>query len=527
MDLDLQPFRQWLHENGVTLHEGISIVQTPNRGVGVVANGSEHILHPQTVASIPKSAILSVRSCALAQQIRWEPYGHSATLALAFALYSEILSETKSRWFPYLKTLPATPVPIARLWGDTTAFQDDLDSQEAQWWLHGTEVQRELQDDEGCSLMEGTRTYYKAEVQPLLESLDYHPTLRGFLHAYSLVCSRAFLVDSYHSLSMVPVADAFNHIHENHVQLASEFDVCPVCGSLSECAHDGDATPLLHPSSPTTPLNSPSTSSDTVDMVTVRTIAPGTEVFNTYGSDLGNASLLARYGFKLDGDDNDTVTVGWPGSGVAPDDMDERNLFRAVYPKIRGEMRGAIRRGSTLLFVPDEDIVLGVWPVAVNSDGQASLALLLWAVLQALSERPPPELEGARGLDVLAALPRYVPVVVNALLRIEVDHEEAGLAHDAELSEEGQLLASAAEALASLCRTRIAGMGKKGYRGASAADLGDILDGLPLGWTKTRSALEYLLSERALLETCAAGWEDLREAITGDFQVDEDSDMEP
>ena len=34
------------------------------------------------------------------------------------------------------------------------------------------------------------------------------PTLAGFLHAYSLVSSRAFLVDAYHGLAMVPIADA-------------------------------------------------------------------------------------------------------------------------------------------------------------------------------------------------------------------------------------------------------------------------------------------------------------------------------
>ena len=50
--------------------------------------------------------------------------------------------------------------------------------------------------------------FYHSEVHPLLTSVKFQPTLIGFLHAYSLVCSRAFLVDAYHGLSMVPVADA-------------------------------------------------------------------------------------------------------------------------------------------------------------------------------------------------------------------------------------------------------------------------------------------------------------------------------
>lgn len=35
------------------------------------------------------------------------------------------------------------------------------------------------------------------------------PTLQGFYHAYSLVSSRAFMVDAFHGLSMVPIADAY------------------------------------------------------------------------------------------------------------------------------------------------------------------------------------------------------------------------------------------------------------------------------------------------------------------------------
>jgi hypothetical protein len=60
--------------------------------------------------------------------------------------------------------------------------------------------------------------------------------VEGFLRAYSFMSSRAFVVDAYHGLSMVPIADAlvffrllvpnnfskqcafctFNHVNENH-----------------------------------------------------------------------------------------------------------------------------------------------------------------------------------------------------------------------------------------------------------------------------------------------------------------------
>jgi hypothetical protein len=41
----------------------------------------------------------------------------------------------------------------------------------------------------------------------LLWNGDQYVTLGGFFRAYSLVSSRAFLIDAYHGLAMVPIAD--------------------------------------------------------------------------------------------------------------------------------------------------------------------------------------------------------------------------------------------------------------------------------------------------------------------------------
>jgi SET domain-containing protein 6 len=57
------------------------------------------------------------------------------------------------------------------------------------------------------------------------------PSLQGFYRAYSLVSSRAFLVDAYHGLSMVPVADAFVHL---------KFWPCPSHGRLNSFNHEQD-----------------------------------------------------------------------------------------------------------------------------------------------------------------------------------------------------------------------------------------------------------------------------------------------
>lgn len=55
--------------------------------------------------------------------------------------------------------------------------------------------------------------YFQTTVTPLImdhSDLFPHspPNLQGFYQAYALVSSRAFLVDAYHGLAMVPIADA-------------------------------------------------------------------------------------------------------------------------------------------------------------------------------------------------------------------------------------------------------------------------------------------------------------------------------
>lgn len=59
-------------------------------------------------------------------------------------------------------------------------------------------------------IQEQVRDYYFGIAVPLIHSwdADQEVTWGGFQHAYSLVSSRAFLVDAYHGLAMVPIADA-------------------------------------------------------------------------------------------------------------------------------------------------------------------------------------------------------------------------------------------------------------------------------------------------------------------------------
>ena len=63
-------------------------------------------------------------------------------------------------------------------------------------------------------------------------------------------------------------------------------------------------------------------------MVVNAAIAPGSEIFNTYGPKLTNAELLVRYGFMLDANDNDiltwTVEEIWDAAGAILHDLRPR-----------------------------------------------------------------------------------------------------------------------------------------------------------------------------------------------------------
>ncbi|KIJ20793.1 hypothetical protein PAXINDRAFT_6574 [Paxillus involutus ATCC 200175] len=160
------------------------------------------------------------------------------------------------------------------------------------------------------------RRLEEAEVHSMDSNPRLHGTsLSGFCHAYSLVSTRAFSVDAYHGLAMVPIADAFNHTNENHLHMESDYDVCVECGSLAECEHDRELESHIAPRAlapnlpPLSQINaSYSNEIDYLEMRTVRPVPSHTELFNTYGT-LSNAALLSRYGFTLPENEHDTVKM--------------------------------------------------------------------------------------------------------------------------------------------------------------------------------------------------------------------------
>jgi hypothetical protein len=166
-----------------------------------------------------------------------------------------------SRWAGYLQSLPDEQNwhGIALFWGaalrgplsshdasddgrrvESGGLDPDSDAVEARRWLSGTEAETHLllPDSPRTPLLvcpfagpavksssksgmthtispflttcnqNNISSFYFSIAAPLLERTGLFSSERGFQHAYALVSSRAFMVDAYHGLAMVPIADA-------------------------------------------------------------------------------------------------------------------------------------------------------------------------------------------------------------------------------------------------------------------------------------------------------------------------------
>jgi len=176
--------------------------------------------------------------------------------------------------------------------------------------------------------------------------------VEAYLYAYSLISTRAFLIDIYHTLALVPFADILNHSSAPHTSLASDDFVCHLCGRLGQCPHDTTvgAVPerLAHVDPHSREMMGREI--DTVDMRSERMVGCGEEVMNSYGKGLGDGRLLVEWGF-LEGEFAGNG-IEWTVDELLGDDSDEGRATRGVFDEI-------IKRGIVALeLYPDHDLDL-------------------------------------------------------------------------------------------------------------------------------------------------------------------------
>ncbi|TFK65610.1 SET domain-containing protein [Pluteus cervinus] len=525
----------WCSDSGVLLDPRLRI-ETDSDGRNMrVCSDAVSIPAQTIVVQIPRDSVLSAKSCSFSEFVTLIPHGIGAQFTLALALYGEILRGRLSRWSAYIQSLPQDLVDLPIFWNVETSDTNGIDGAEGLRWLCGTEVERRvgrLSDSQG-GILEDMQDYFQTVVIPLImDHSDFFPhsspSLQGFYRAYGLVSSRAFLVDAYHGLAMVPIADAFNHVVENHVHLESEYAVCPRCGSLDECTHDRDEASIetgfnfdmATRTSHQIENGIVSEAETSYDMVSTCLIPPRTEIFNTYGETLSNAELLVQYGFILDDTDNDRLTWG------VEEFRDFLKLGDATWRQVLVKWQGHLQTESSQhRFVWKESQMVYFnqtrgEDLCLNPDGRISHQLWLLVTLCAIAHVQEPLWEDQSELPDRISDIAELHLSLERVTRHMQDNDDldnspgwnpASPEKTSPLAPQYLgIICAVGKTLVEWCRLKKASSGKTQ---SPDLDLGDILDGLHSGMRRTRMAITILINERSLLDSCQHSWGDFIETI--------------
>ncbi|KAK8952190.1 hypothetical protein KSP39_PZI004246 [Platanthera zijinensis] len=232
MSRRMRAFKRWMVSHCIVYSDALEFVDSPDDGISVRA--LYDLKEGDLVATIPKRSCLTIRTSGISPLI--EASGLDGCLGLALALMYERSLGAASPWEGYLQILPDREcVPFT--W--SLEEVDDL--------LVGTELHkivistRQTVKEDKIFLVEDWKEY----IEPLIQSgpleMDWaYFGVKQYFSAKSLIASRSFEIDEYH-------------------------------GSV----------------------NGPN---GTLEMIVVKEVEAGGEVFNTYGC-MGNAALLHKYGF--------------------------------------------------------------------------------------------------------------------------------------------------------------------------------------------------------------------------------------
>lgn len=264
----------------IAYSDALEFVDSQDDGISVRA--LYELKEGDLVATIPKRSCLTIRTSGISPLI--EASGLDGSLGLALALMYERSLGAASPWEGYLQIL------LDRECVPFTWSLNEVDN-----LLVGTELHETVKEDKRF-LVEDWKEY----IEPLIQSgpLEMNCAFFGveqYFSAKSLIASRSFQIDEYHGSGMVPLADLFNHktgaenVHFSLASFSSSSDD-ETFGNVFD-ASDDETSPARNLSNTT--VNGPN---GTLEMIVVKGVEAGDEIFNTYGC-MGNAALLHRYGF--------------------------------------------------------------------------------------------------------------------------------------------------------------------------------------------------------------------------------------
>ncbi|KAK8966098.1 hypothetical protein KSP40_PGU001324 [Platanthera guangdongensis] len=305
MSRRMRAFKRWMMSHCIVYSDALVFVDSPD---GISVRALYDLKEGDLVATIPKRSCLTIRTSGISSLI--EASGLDGCLGLALALMYERSLGAASPWEGYLQILPDREcVPF-------TWSLEEVDN-----LLVGTELHKTVKEDQKF-LVEDWKEY----IEPLIQSgpleMDWaYFGIEQYFSAKSLVASRSFEICEYHGSGMVPLADLFNHktgAENVHFMLASSSSGSDdeTAGNVFD-ASDDDKPPAKNLSN--TSVNGPN---GTLEMIVVKEVEAGGEVFNTYGC-MGNAALLHKYGFTESNNPFNIVNIdldqvlGWCSSSFS------------------------------------------------------------------------------------------------------------------------------------------------------------------------------------------------------------------
>lgn len=200
-DKVVSSLKHWLCSEGIYLHPALDIVEDEENGSGlriIKFPGSEAIHQHDLLAQIPLTALLSSKSSSLTRNEALTTLPPNVELAVH--LLHEMCQGERSRWYAYFSAFGKPPC---------LPFTWTLQAKE---WVSGTELEYlASQQWEGFDTTRLRKLFTEGQVVKTLHLQSAHyvqqPTESLFIAAFCFVQSRAFWVDAYHRLALVPLAD--------------------------------------------------------------------------------------------------------------------------------------------------------------------------------------------------------------------------------------------------------------------------------------------------------------------------------
>lgn len=224
--------------------ENVIVKESPLGGTGVFALKD---LNPEDeedalILRISKESILSSQNACIANLLHDARINGIHAMILLF-FYEKSMGE-RSPWYHYINSI--------NIHDDSgeLILPPSLWPQEERNLLKGTEAEilGAIDPSEAkefyqlaTEFAESVSQYFPIPLElKVLESDELNAKQFELFVAYcGAIASRAFAIDNYHSVALVPGADLFNHDchHNENVHFETISDVCAICGRSDECGH--------------------------------------------------------------------------------------------------------------------------------------------------------------------------------------------------------------------------------------------------------------------------------------------------